>query len=168
MNWSPQPHWNSAISVTGTYNWSGNGALAVSADAPNYADYLYWFHFAESTMMPALVSEIMAGFGGVADNPDVELVHPYAFGRGRRHVPVVVGLEVHQHRLAARRVGDPAGRVPGQRQPGLEVGVGLERVGAVVEEFVLLDARGHQKVIESTLFQGTVRALLDCRQVRTI
>lgn len=51
----------------------GNGALAVSADAPNYADYLYWFHFAESTMMPALVSEIMAGFGGVEEDHPTRL-----------------------------------------------------------------------------------------------
>ena len=112
--------------------------------------------------------QVLAGFGGVADDPYVKLVHPETFGCGRRHMPVVVGLEIHQHRLAARRVGDPAGRMPGQRQPGLEVGVGLEGVGPVVEEFELLDPRWDQKVIEPALFQGAVRALLDCRQVRTI
>jgi glutathione S-transferase len=30
----------------------GNGRLAVGPDAPNYADYLFWFHFANGTMMP--------------------------------------------------------------------------------------------------------------------
>ncbi|WP_068070529.1 glutathione S-transferase family protein [Novosphingobium lentum] len=43
----------------------GGGALALGPTSPDYADYLYWFHFAESTMMPALVSEIMAGFAGI-------------------------------------------------------------------------------------------------------
>jgi len=48
----------------------GSGALALGPDAPDYADYLYWFHFAEATLMPALVSEIMAQFGGIeADHP---------------------------------------------------------------------------------------------------
>ncbi|WP_371433415.1 glutathione S-transferase family protein [Novosphingobium sp.] len=43
----------------------GGGALALGPDSPDYADYLYWFHFAESTLMPALVGEIMAQFGGI-------------------------------------------------------------------------------------------------------
>ncbi|HEY3798646.1 MAG TPA: glutathione S-transferase family protein [Caulobacteraceae bacterium] len=30
----------------------GNGRLAVTADRPNFADYLYWFHFANGSMMP--------------------------------------------------------------------------------------------------------------------
>jgi glutathione S-transferase len=30
----------------------GNGRLAVGPAAPNYADYLFWFHFANGTMMP--------------------------------------------------------------------------------------------------------------------
>ncbi len=48
----------------------GGGALALGPDSPDYAEYLYWFHFAESTLMPALVGEIMAQFGGVeADHP---------------------------------------------------------------------------------------------------
>ena len=43
----------------------GGGTLALGPGSPDYADYLYWFHFAESTLMPALVSEIMAGFAGI-------------------------------------------------------------------------------------------------------
>jgi glutathione S-transferase len=30
----------------------GDGRLAVTADQPNFADYLYWFHFANGSMMP--------------------------------------------------------------------------------------------------------------------
>ena len=48
----------------------GGGALALGPDSPDYAQYLYWFHFAESTLMPALVGEIMAQFGGIeTDHP---------------------------------------------------------------------------------------------------
>ncbi len=48
----------------------GGGVLALGPDDPDYAEYLYWFHFAESTLMPALVGEIMAQFGGIdADHP---------------------------------------------------------------------------------------------------
>jgi glutathione S-transferase len=48
----------------------GGGALAPGPGSPAYTDYLYWFHFAESTMMPTLVSEIMAAFAGIEfENP---------------------------------------------------------------------------------------------------
>src|SRR5882757_11591084 len=30
----------------------GDGRLAVEPSEPNYADYLFWFHFANATMMP--------------------------------------------------------------------------------------------------------------------
>ena len=30
----------------------GKGRLAVKPDAPNYPDYLFWFHFANASMMP--------------------------------------------------------------------------------------------------------------------
>lgn len=56
----------------------GGGRLAVKPGDPNYIDYLYWFHFAESTLMPQLVSEIMSEAGGVPhDNPGRQ----YARGR---------------------------------------------------------------------------------------
>jgi glutathione S-transferase len=44
----------------------GQGRLAVAADQPGYADYLYWFHFANGTFMPAqltLLFQRMAGGG---------------------------------------------------------------------------------------------------------
>jgi glutathione S-transferase len=31
----------------------GRGRLAVAADAPNFADYLFWFHFANASMLPS-------------------------------------------------------------------------------------------------------------------
>jgi glutathione S-transferase len=37
----------------------GNGRLAVGPDRPNFADYLFWFHFANGTMMPSEMSGII-------------------------------------------------------------------------------------------------------------
>jgi len=46
----------------------GGGELAPKAGSADYAQYLYWFHFAESTLMPALVGEIMAQYGGIEED----------------------------------------------------------------------------------------------------
>ena len=37
----------------------GNGRLVVRPDAPDYADYLYWFHFANGSMMPAVMMQLL-------------------------------------------------------------------------------------------------------------
>jgi glutathione S-transferase len=42
--------------VIGRY---GNGRLAVSAAQANFADYLYWFHFANGSMMPSSLIELV-------------------------------------------------------------------------------------------------------------
>jgi glutathione S-transferase len=48
----------------------GGGRLALGPDSADYAQYLYWFHFAESTLMPALVSEILSELDGIdIDHP---------------------------------------------------------------------------------------------------
>ncbi|AMK25737.1 glutathione S-transferase family protein [Sphingobium sp. TKS] len=48
----------------------GKGTLRANPGDPDYADYLFWFHFAESSLMPALVTEIMAERAGIAqDHP---------------------------------------------------------------------------------------------------
>ena len=46
----------------------GNGRLAVKPDQPDYADYLYWLHFANGSMMP---NELMRLVGGLLD-PELE------------------------------------------------------------------------------------------------
>ena len=43
----------------------GGGRLAVKPGAPEYADYLFWFHFAESSLMNEVTREIMSDAGGV-------------------------------------------------------------------------------------------------------
>jgi glutathione S-transferase len=39
----------------------GGGRLTVPPEAPNYADYLYWLHFAEGSLMAAAVCNLMVG-----------------------------------------------------------------------------------------------------------
>ena len=43
----------------------GAGRLAVAPDAPNYADYLFWFHFANGGFMPSQMSVMIASILGV-------------------------------------------------------------------------------------------------------
>jgi glutathione S-transferase len=48
----------------------GDGRLAVAPDQPNYPDYLYWFHFADGSMMPsALVELVVTMVAGQRDAP---------------------------------------------------------------------------------------------------
>jgi glutathione S-transferase len=50
----------------------GGGRLTVAADRPNFAQYLFWFHFANATLMPAeLVAVLSAMLSLPADNPIV-------------------------------------------------------------------------------------------------
>jgi glutathione S-transferase len=38
----------------------GSGRLAVMTDEPNYPEYLYWFHFANASLMPAAMVDLVA------------------------------------------------------------------------------------------------------------
>jgi len=50
----------------------GNGRLSVSADKPNFADYLYWFHFANGSLMASsMVDMAVNGLGGAGDNQHI-------------------------------------------------------------------------------------------------
>jgi len=42
----------------------GDGRLAVGPEAPNFADYLFWFHFANASMMPRQMRMMGAQAGG--------------------------------------------------------------------------------------------------------
>jgi glutathione S-transferase len=39
----------------------GGGRLAVAADQPEFADYLFWLHFANGSFMPACMVDFVAG-----------------------------------------------------------------------------------------------------------
>ena len=70
----------------------GGGRLAVSPDQPGYPDYLYWFHFVNGSLQPALGRGMILRFAGVA--PD----HPTTTAfEGRRHL----ALETLAARLGA-------------------------------------------------------------------
>lgn len=50
----------------------GAGGLSVASDEPNYPDYLYWFHFVNGTLQPALSRGMFLRFAGLAaDHPMV-------------------------------------------------------------------------------------------------
>ena len=42
----------------------GDGRLAIAADDPAYPDYLFWFHFANGSLMPAAMMGMVAGLVG--------------------------------------------------------------------------------------------------------
>ncbi|WP_428309632.1 glutathione S-transferase family protein [Hydrocarboniphaga sp.] len=51
----------------------GQGRLVVAPDQPNFADYLFWLHFANGTLMPAEMSGLMAARLGLqADSPTMK------------------------------------------------------------------------------------------------
>jgi glutathione S-transferase len=45
----------------------GDGRLALKPDHPRFADYLYWFHFANGSMMPAGMVDLVLGVLGMRD-----------------------------------------------------------------------------------------------------
>jgi glutathione S-transferase len=46
----------------------GNGRLAVTADRPDFADYLFWFHFANGSVMPSCMLDLAANIMGGKSN----------------------------------------------------------------------------------------------------
>lgn len=49
----------------------GDRGLKIGPDQPGYTDYLYWFHFANGSLMPAGFIEIVVMLAGIEDNPRV-------------------------------------------------------------------------------------------------
>jgi glutathione S-transferase len=72
----------------------GTGRLSVAPDQPGYADYLYWFHFVNGSLQPALSRGMVLRFAGIA--PD----HP-----------MTASLEARRH-LALSAVDTRLGRFP--------------------------------------------------------
>ncbi|HZP45790.1 MAG TPA: glutathione S-transferase family protein [Candidatus Binataceae bacterium] len=59
----------------------GGGHLAVKPDSPDFPHYLYWFHFANGSLMPAGMAELIINVLGVpAEGPIVETLR----ARGNR------------------------------------------------------------------------------------
>jgi glutathione S-transferase len=53
-----------------------NGAsLSVGSNQPNFADYLFWFHFANGTLMPSEMGSMIANFLGLKEgNPIIAML----------------------------------------------------------------------------------------------
>lgn len=45
----------------------GDGRLVLQPDHPNFTDYLYWFHFANGSMMPSMMVELGIQMAGGAE-----------------------------------------------------------------------------------------------------
>jgi glutathione S-transferase len=50
----------------------GQGRLALTADHPDFAAYLYWFHFANGSFMPAGMTALVLGILGLSDQETVK------------------------------------------------------------------------------------------------
>jgi len=46
-----------------------NGRLFVKPGSPGYTDFLFWWHFANGSLMPAAMVDMVAGVLGGGDNP---------------------------------------------------------------------------------------------------
>ena len=47
----------------------GGGRLVPGPDSPDYADYLFWFHFANGSLVPALMVEHVTNAAGLPGGP---------------------------------------------------------------------------------------------------
>jgi glutathione S-transferase len=53
----------------------GNSRFVIRADQPNFADYLFWFHFANGTMMPSEMGGMLSSMLGLEDgNPVMAMI----------------------------------------------------------------------------------------------
>ena len=78
----------------------GAGRLAPGVDDPDFADYLFWFHFANGTLIPSMTSGMIAGMLGIdADSPAMpalmqRAVRSYAMMEARLGaMPYLAGAE---------------------------------------------------------------------------
>jgi glutathione S-transferase len=54
----------------------GDGRLCVGSDQPNFPDYLFWFHFANGTLMPSEMGSLIANFLGLKEgNPIIGMLN---------------------------------------------------------------------------------------------
>jgi glutathione S-transferase len=77
----------------------GEGRLALAPDHPNYADYLYWFHFANGSFMPTGMTALVLGILGLSGQEAVKPLlargdRAYAMVESRLgHAPYFAGDE---------------------------------------------------------------------------
>jgi glutathione S-transferase len=53
----------------------GSGGFSVGSDQTNFPDYLFWFHFANGTLMPSEMGSMIANFLGLKEgNPVIAML----------------------------------------------------------------------------------------------
>jgi len=72
-------------------NVHGGGRLTIAPTAPNYADYLYWYHLANGTLQPVLGRIMTLRAAGVAADDPV-------FARFEKRTHTIIGM--YDRRLA--------------------------------------------------------------------
>jgi glutathione S-transferase len=48
----------------------GGGRFVVTAESPDFADYLFWFHFANASMLPRAMANMILAMAGVVEEND--------------------------------------------------------------------------------------------------
>jgi glutathione S-transferase len=56
----------------------GKGRLAVAADAANFADYLFWLHFANGSLITTEMMVMVTAMAGAPDNPMLAMINDRA------------------------------------------------------------------------------------------
>jgi glutathione S-transferase len=56
----------------------GNGRLVVAPDRPEFADYLFWLHFANASMMPSMMIDIILSMTGTSDQDTLRILRARA------------------------------------------------------------------------------------------
>jgi glutathione S-transferase len=72
----------------------GGGRLVIPADQPGFADYVFWFHFANASMMPAMMVDIVASMTGATDTAVLKSLRARA-DRGFQLVETTLGLRAY-------------------------------------------------------------------------
>ena len=73
----------------------GDGRLAIGADEPAYADYLYWLHFVNGTLQPSLGRTMILTRGGVASDSPIMQAMAERLARAMGHVEDRLGDARH-------------------------------------------------------------------------
>jgi glutathione S-transferase len=71
----------------------GNGRLTVAPRAAGYADYLFWFHFANGSLMPSAMLDMVVGMVG----PDNPLLAALRERLGRAYAQIEARLGEHAY-----------------------------------------------------------------------
>ena len=102
--------------------------------------------FAEDGAAGRIAGQVRQCFLGGADHDDVEMRRPIAGRRGGDDMPVIVRLQEQQLRSLPGGDHQPTAGGIGQRQPGLELGIGRVGIFEVIERAQVQVAAGDDQM----------------------